>query len=122
MADARKISYQSSNAITLALAVWLFISPWVLAAPAMGAWAWNAWVVAVIMGAVSIVALLQLAQWEDWVNLALGIWLFISPWIFGYTSMQAVAWNSYIVGVVVAAISIWGIIVARQVLARTPAR
>ena len=114
MADTTRTSYSWSNGLMLVLAIWLFVSPWILTAPAMGAWAWNAWVVAVIMGALAIAALAQIAQWEDWVTLALGAWLFFSPWIYGYAMMQAAAWNSYIVGVLAAVISIWGIAAARQ--------
>lgn len=114
MATRSNASFSWSNSLILVLAIWLFISPWVLAAPAMGAWAWNNWVVAVIMGVASIIALAQLAEWEDWVNLALGVWLFFSPWIFGYAQLQPAAWNSYIVGVLVGLISIWGIYAARQ--------
>jgi hypothetical protein len=102
------------NWLTLILAVWLFISPWVLAAPATGAWAWNAWIVAILVAAASIAALSQTAQWEDWVNLVLGAWLFISPWIYGYSGTTDAAWNSYIVGALIFLISIWGIVAARQ--------
>lgn len=107
-------SYLVPNWLTLVLAVWLFVSPWVLAAPASGSWAWNAWIVAILVAAASIAALSQMAEWEDWVNLVLGAWLFISPWIFGYVGSTSAAWNSYIVGALVFLIAIWGIVAARQ--------
>lgn len=43
--------------------------------------------------------------WQDWVNLALGIWLFLSPWL-GLAETQSAAWNAWIFGVVVAALAI----------------
>lgn len=39
-------------------------------------------------------------RWQDWVNLVLGIWLFLSPWILGfYSSMPRDSWNFFIVGI-----------------------
>lgn len=26
-------------------------------------------------------------RWQDWVNLALGAWLFVSPWVLGFASV-----------------------------------
>lgn len=107
-------SYLWPNGLLLLLAIWLFVSPWALMAPAMGAWAWNSWAVGVVMGVLSLVALAQLAEWEDWINLVLGVWLFLSPWFFGYTNMRSIAWNSYIVGALVGIIAIWGIVAAHS--------
>jgi len=111
-------SYLWPNWLTLLLAVWLFISPWVLSPMVSGAWAWNSWVVAVILAVLSIAALAQVAEWEDWVNLVLGAWLFISPWIYGYTATTNLSWNSYIVGVLVGLISIWGATAAHTYAAK----
>lgn len=106
--------YIWSNWLTLILAVWLFISPWVLPVTAMGNWAWNFWIVGVIVAIMSIAALSQKGQWEDWVNLVLGAWLFVSPWIFGYIGTANIAWNSFIVGALVFLIGIWGVVTARR--------
>lgn len=37
---------------------------------------------------------------QDWITLFLGIWLFVSPWVFGYAG-AGYAWNSRIFGIVV---------------------
>src|SRR5690606_33059623 len=79
-------SYQWPNWLNVLLAIWLFISPWVLQYAAVGTAAWNAWVVAIVIAALSIAALAKLAQWEEWVNLALGVWLIFSPWILGFSA------------------------------------
>jgi len=36
-------------------------------------------------------------RWQDWVNLVLGVWLFVSPWVLGYADTTA-AWNAYVLG------------------------
>lgn len=37
-------------------------------------------------------------RWQDWVNLILGLWLFVSPWVLAYAMEPAAAWNAYIMG------------------------
>lgn len=47
-------------------------------------------------------------RWQDWVNLLLGVWLFVSPWALEYAADGAAAWNAYVMGaaiVVLAAIA-----------------
>ena len=84
-----------------------------------GVAAWNDWVVAVIVGVLSIAANARLAVWEDWVNLVLGVWLFFSPWILSYAGLYDAMWNSLIVGFLIAVLAIWGIVAARSVVVRT---
>ncbi|HLI21163.1 MAG TPA: SPW repeat protein [Stellaceae bacterium] len=98
-------------------ALWLFISPWVLgfsgavSGPANGPGvvagsraAWDAWIV----GAVTlIIALAQArsfapARFKDrWVEIVLAIWIFIAPWVLGFTTLPAASWDHWIVGVAV---------------------
>jgi len=43
----------------------------------------------------------------SWVNFALGLWLIIAPFTLRYSTVPAaVAWNSVIVGIMVAVLSI----------------
>lgn len=48
-------------------------------------------------------------KWITWVNVALGLWLLISPFTFGYSGSKgalAAFWNSVIVGLLIGAISL----------------
>ncbi|MFZ5461980.1 MAG: SPW repeat protein [Pseudomonadota bacterium] len=40
-------------------------------------------------------------RWQDWTNLVLGLWLFVSPWVLGFTDMAMPAWNAYLMGVAI---------------------
>ena len=123
-------AYQWPNWLNLVLAIWLFISPWVIGfahgtggaeavVPAgPGVAAWNAWVIAIIVGVLSIAAITRLAVWEDWINLVLGVWLFFSPWILSYAGIGQAMWNSLVVGFLIAIFGIWGIAAARSVAVR----
>jgi hypothetical protein len=107
-------SYQWPNWLNVLLAIWLFISPWVLRYAAVETAAWNAWVVAIVIAALSIAALARLAQWEEWVNLALGVWLIVSPWILGFSANANAMGNAVIVGIICAILAIFGLMAARR--------
>ncbi len=45
-------------------------------------------------------------QWHDAVNVLLGLWLVISPWLLGYTAESMAAWNAWVPGVIIAVAAI----------------
>lgn len=97
--------------VNLILAVWLFLSPWVLQfsttnVPAAG----DAWVFAVVIGGLSIAALVHNRRWEEWINLLCGAWIAVSPWALGLGNASAIVWNFLIVGVLVFAVAIWDLV------------
>jgi len=98
--------------VNLVLAIWMFISPWALAfypgaATASVAAAWNAWILAIVIGVFSVAALIKARPWEEWINLIAGVWVFVSPWVLGYSTATIVLWNSLIVGALVFILAIW---------------
>jgi hypothetical protein len=110
------------------LAVWFFISPWVLqfgaGAPAAGTDAtttgavqaaeWNAWVLSVLVFLVAISAISRMDFWQEYVNLVLSIWIFIAPWVLGFAMLTGAAWDHWIVGVLIFLFSISVLSRARQ--------
>ena len=45
-------------------------------------------------------------RWQDWLNLLIGIWLFISPWVIGFAGADyGASWNAWILGVAVVVFS-----------------
>ncbi|HZS82761.1 MAG TPA: SPW repeat protein [Stellaceae bacterium] len=99
----------------LAIAVWLFISPWVLGHAAAGAGggaagadvssavSWNSWIAAVLVAALAMGAIIRFEPALQWLMLSLGAWLFITPWVLGsaYANMTALDWNFWAVGAAV---------------------
>lgn len=118
------------NWVMLVLGAWLFLTPWIfgftVGAPVEGATtgfstaAWNAWIVGVVIAALALWAALRFAEWHDWVNGVLGVWLVVSPWILGFAALTAAVWNHVIVGLVVVILAAWEIWdVRRQPAQRT---
>jgi hypothetical protein len=90
--------------INLLLAVALLVSPWIVGF-AEGAAMSNAVVGGIVIGAIAIAALVSFAQWEEWVNLLLGLWLLISPWVLGFTGNAGARWTHVVIGLAVAALA-----------------
>ncbi len=119
---------------TLALGAVLFFAPFVLAslnAPqcSLGSttWftapsSWNAWIVSVLLVAVSLWALARPgAGVTEWVRIVLGAWLLFVPWILGFVATGVVAWTAWVIGIVVIALALWKLLEVRSLQARTRA-
>ena len=63
--------------------------------------------VGVAIVVISWAAIATLQDWEEWVDVALGVWLAASPLVLAYADKQALAWNAMLVGAVVIVIAIW---------------
>ncbi len=50
----------------------------------------NALLSGIILAAVSTTALAAFAAWEERLNLAVGLWLIVSPWVLSFQSIEAV--------------------------------
>jgi len=53
-------------------------------------------------------------RWQDIANLALGGWLFVSPWLLNFTGTELVARNAWLFGVIVAVLALLAILVYQQ--------
>lgn len=62
----------------------------------------NALLSGIILAAVSTTALAAFAAWEERLNLAVGLWLIVSPWVLSFQSIEAVR-IEVTIGIVVAA-------------------
>jgi hypothetical protein len=88
----------------LVLALVLFATPWFLVRAAATT-DLNLWASSAAIGAISVAALLAFAWWKEWVNLLLGLWLIVSPWLLGFAHTSAMHFSIGI-GVVVAFMSL----------------
>lgn len=97
--DARAISRACT--ITLLAAIWLFISPWVFGVYD-SATALNAWIAGALIGLIALIRMNRpSATGLSWANTILAIWVFVSPWVLGYTSDSGRLVSSMFVGTVI---------------------
>lgn len=83
---------------------------WLMAAPAVlgtqqSVSGDNDRIVGPVAATFAIVAVWEVTRGLRWVNLPLGLWLVLAPWILGI-EVAAAAWNDVVCGIVLAACSL----------------
>ncbi|MBR0796893.1 SPW repeat protein [Bradyrhizobium jicamae] len=92
----------------LILGAVLFLSPWLFRYDA-GAVATNAHIAGIVIAIIAIAALAAFAVWEEWLNLIVGLWTMVSPWVLGFQGTRAMTVH-VVIGIAVAilaAIELW---------------
>src|SRR4030088_3736648 len=92
----------------LVLGAFLFFSPWMFGFDA-GKVSENAFVSGIVIAVLAIAALAAFAIWEEWLNLIVGLWVLVSPWVLGFQGTKAMT-VSVVIGIAVeilAAIELW---------------
>jgi SPW repeat len=78
----------SLDVYNLVLAVLLFISPWLFAYPDSVARI-DVWASGALIALASLAAIVAFSDWEEWINLLLGLWLVVAPWVLGFAHTRA---------------------------------
>jgi hypothetical protein len=81
----------------------LFFSPWIFGFDA-GRASENAHIAGIVIAVLAIAALAAFAIWEEWLNLIVGLWTLVSPWVLGFQGTRAMT-VSAIIGIAVAALA-----------------
>ena len=97
------------DVVNLILGVFLFLSPWLFYLPP-SVESWNAWAGGGVIAILSIAALSAFAEWEEWLNLIVGLWILVSPWALNFSDSTDAMRTDVIIGAtvaVIAAIELW---------------
>jgi hypothetical protein len=109
MVDLLKGAKSGQDWLNLILAIALFLSPWVIGFAADTVPAWNAWVVGGALIMFALATLSVFAEWEEWVNFLLGLWLALSPWLLGFAANANAMWTHLVMGLAVVVVTAWSI-------------
>ncbi len=95
--------------INLILGAILFISPWYSVTWFNRTSSWNAWILGICIMLVAIWALASAApSFVSWINVLLGIWVFIAPWVLGFAAASNLeAWSHWVIGAIVFLLAAW---------------
>ena len=88
MASQNSLRAHYQDWINLVCAVLLFISPWVLAFSGDVMATRAAWITGVVVAIFAVAALVQFAEWEEWISLLLGVWMIVAPWVVGFSTRR----------------------------------
>jgi hypothetical protein len=72
----------------LILGAILFFSPWIFRFES-GRPSDNAYISGIVIVVLAIAALSAFAVWEEWLNLIVGLWTLVSPWVLGFQGTTA---------------------------------
>ena len=103
------LSKQWRNLLTLVLGVWLMLSPWVMNYYELSYPAWSAVTVGTALMLSEFMALVRPGVWEEVLDIFLGAYLFSSPFILGLAGNTAVSDNAHLVGLLVIAVGVLGL-------------
>jgi len=109
MATELTLPKQWEDWVSLALGVWLCASPWLL--QFVGGdmiVTQNAFLVGLLLIITEFLTLTVFRVWEEWINVVLGAWLVVSPWVLGITALAPTA-DFIIVGSLVLALAFYEI-------------
>ncbi|SDF01257.1 SPW repeat-containing protein [Bradyrhizobium brasilense] len=96
-----------ADAVNLVIGLGLFASPWAFGFAAESPANWNAWLSGILIAALAVAALAIFAEWQEWMALAAGVWVALSPWVLHFSGTRAVASLHVIAGLLVAAVAAW---------------
>lgn len=98
-----------ASGLNVLAGIWLIIAPWVLGfSNAQGA-LWNSIIVGVIVGVLAGIRFFGALQeaWLSWLNVAAGVWLFISAFFLNANGDALAMWDAIILGIIVTALAWW---------------
>ena len=92
----------------LLIAIFLFVSPWLFAYANKAAQV-DLLASGILVGLASAIAIATLSDWEEWLNLSLGVWLMLAPWVLGFSHARAMHMSVAVGGIVayLAGLRLW---------------
>ncbi|MBB5370414.1 MULTISPECIES: SPW repeat protein [unclassified Janthinobacterium] len=93
--------------VILLLGLWLIVSPWAFSYPDGSAQMLNAIISGLVIAVLAAFDLYKTYFWAVVVNLLVGVWVAVSPWILQLANQRVMMWNELIVGIAVAILALW---------------
>ena len=93
--------------VILLLGLWLIVSPWAFSYPEGSPQMLNALVSGLVIAVLAAFDLYKTYFWAVVVNLLVGVWVAVSPWVLRLADQRVVMWNELIVGIAVVMLALW---------------
>ncbi|MGA7485382.1 MAG: SPW repeat protein [Xanthobacteraceae bacterium] len=92
--------------VSMVLGVLIGISPWLASEQSDVAVNWNAVIVGALVIGLAALELAGLQRWEEVGEIVCGLWLIVSPFIFGYGDAGALRYWHFALGALVALLAV----------------
>ena len=107
--EGNVVTYKWQDAVNLGHGLWIVAAPWLLHFSKLAGARWDHWIVG---GAVALIAAASLPRaryWKEWIAIAAGGWLFLSPWLLGFSYAPNARWNAWMLGALVFYVAAWAL-------------
>jgi 4-amino-4-deoxy-L-arabinose transferase-like glycosyltransferase len=95
------------DGVILLLGIWLVVSPWVFASPTTSPPALNAIIAGAIMAISAAFDLYKTYIWAVLLNIVIGAWVALSPWLVQAMTDRAMRTNLLVVGIATVVLGLW---------------
>lgn len=95
--------------VNAVLGAWLILSPWALGFSDDAAAMWNFVVAGVLLLAAALGAIFVPQAWEEWTESVLGLWMVVSPWIVGFSGVDAAKADAVLSGLIILTLALWAL-------------
>jgi hypothetical protein len=106
MAELFKVHRTWEDWVSIALGVLVGLSPWLAGEQGDAAVNWNAVILGALVIALGALELSGLQRWEEAVEIACGLWLIVSPFLFGYADAGTLRYWHFALGALVALLAV----------------
>lgn len=100
-----KKQYVGQDVVNLFLGVWTFLTPWVIGHHPGAVVVANYVIVGILITFFAGAAVIAFRPWQEGINMVLGAWLLISPWVLGFRAIPSLMWSAFVIGVLVVSCS-----------------
>ena len=91
-----------ASGINILFGIWLILAPFILAYTGLQVAMWNDIILGVLVGVIALIRTFGTAQaGTSWINVLLGIWLIIAPFVLSYGDNPTPRWNDVILGILI---------------------
>jgi hypothetical protein len=92
--------------VSMVLGVLIGLSPWLAGQQGDQIVIWNVVIVGALVVALAALELAGLQRWEESGEIACGLWLIVSPFIFGYAEAGTLRYWHFVLGALVALLAV----------------
>ena len=93
--------------VILLLGLWLIVSPWALGYAEGTPQMINALASGLVIAVLAAFELYKTYFWAVVVNLLVGVWVVVSPWVLRLADQGSILWNCLIAGIAVVVLALW---------------
>jgi formate hydrogenlyase subunit 4 len=114
VAEAMKNGFIGQDFVNVFLGIWAFLTPWVIGHHGGAAVVANYVIVGILITLFASAAIVAFRPWQEAINIVLGAWLLVSPWLVGFKAIPSLMWSAVVIGVLVMLCSAIGLIERRS--------